>query len=338
MNVTLVATAVVVGLQLVFLPQTALPAGERPIPELKQWERQMVHKGRLVCERIARPLPSFDDELGETYYDRVRVMVQIREYTQQPSWDACLARALAIYRDRYVLVHKGEVPGYWNFTTGLRLHYARTGDVVSKNAILALSTKQYAADTAPLEWTRSYELSREVAYAILSYIDAEAVGEARRTRRALLVDQAYDHLDQWFVRAVWIQNPGGDGQGLTPFAVGLTAHSLIRDWEQTGDARLIPALRRAADWLWANAWMPRAKAMWYASGSKTPAPDLNLLIAPMYAFLYHRTGLDQYRDQGDALFAEGVRGAWLDGGKQFNQNYWWSFDYVRWRAAPPSSG
>ncbi len=38
-----------------------------------------------------------------------------------------------------------------------------------------------------------------------------------------------------------------------------------------------------------------------------------------------------YRDRGDAIFAGGVEQAWLDGGKQFNQNYRWSFDCVTWR-------
>ena len=103
-----------------------------------------------------------------------------------------------------------------------------------------------------------------------------------------------------------------------------------------------PALRRAADWLWANAWMAGAEAMWYEQpGDSSAAPDLNLLIAPLYAFLYRQTGVTQYRDQGDALFAGGVRQAFLGGGKQFNQNYWWSFDYVKWRTelgdkAPPT--
>jgi hypothetical protein len=32
-----------------------------------------------------------------------------------------------------------------------------------------------------------------------------------------------------------------------------------------------------------------------------------------------------------------VQGAWLEGGKQFSQNYRWSFDYVRWRTEPGPS-
>jgi hypothetical protein len=33
------------------------------------------------------------------------------------------------------------------------------------------------------------------------------------------------------------------------------------------------------------------------------------------------------------VFAGGVKGAYLAGAKQYNQNYMWSFDYVRWRSA-----
>src|SRR5262249_12386994 len=107
------------------------------------------------------------------------------------------------------------------------------------------------------------------------------------------------------------------------------------------------ALRLAADWLWAHAWDPASQSMFYqvnpndtadlVNGQFNPAPDLNLLIAPMYAFLALQTGDTKYLSQGDALFAGGVTSAFLAGTKQFNQNSWWSFDYVRWRtaSAPP---
>ena len=59
--------------------------------------------------------------------------------------------------------------------------------------------------------------------------------------------------------------------------------------------------------------------------------NLNLLIAPVYAWLYMRTADTIYRDRGDKVFAGGVKKAWLHGDKQFKQNYHWSFDYVKWR-------
>ncbi len=69
-----------------------------------------------------------------------------------------------------------------------------------------------------------------------------------------------------------------------------------------------------------------------------PAWELNMLIAPVYAWLYHQTGDATYRTRGDDVFRGGVVGAWLDGAKQFNQNYRWSFAYVAWREAAPLAG
>ena len=49
----------------------------------------------------------------------------------------------------------------------------------------------------------------------------------------------------------------------------------------------------------------------------------------------HRRG--QYRDPGTPSSPAGVDLAWIAGAKQFNQSYWWSFDYVKWRSGTPST-
>jgi len=99
--------------------------------------------------------------------------------------------------------------------------------------------------------------------------------------------------------------------------------------------------------LWDNAWVVADQSFWYENWVSDPsipfpaqrgAPDLNLVIAPAFAWVYQQTGDLTYRDRGDAVFAGGVLNAYLAGGKQFDQNYSWSFDYVKWRgaaAAPP---
>jgi len=344
-NAARVAT-VLVGLALITLGISVQAGGtEPPIPELARWESQMLSFGQVHCASVTQLL-SLEQLFWAIEYDAGRVYYQIADYTGDPFWSTCGQLAEAVYRDQYVLPINGGAAGHVNYTTGLRMDYRHTGQVASQQAAVLLSQNAaYAKDGTPLEWTRSADFSREVAFAVLSYINAEALGEPPRQRRVDLVTQAYDHMDQWFVRFAWPgpweQNPVETNR-LAPFMVGLTAHTLIRDWEQTGDPRLIPALRRAADWLWSNAWIPSAEAMWYefpdqeqlccqASGA---APDLNLLIAPIYAFLYRQTGEMQYRDRGDQIFAGGVRNAWLGGAKQFDQNYWWSFDYVRWRLGP----
>jgi hypothetical protein len=336
-----IGIAVSFFLSLLALAPTPAAGQELPIPQLALWESHMLSFGQMHCDYLAQPHTP-GELLDHVYYDAERVFYQIADYTGDSAWTTCAQRAEASYRDLYVIPNDGAVPGYWNFTTGLRMNAERTGDAQSKNAAILLSQQVYARDGVPLAWTATAERSREVAYTILSYINAEALGQPKRQRRIDLVNQAYGHMDEWFVDfswpGPWQQNPRTTIR-LSPFMVGLTAHALIRDWEQTHDPRLLPALRRAADWMWANAWIPSAQAMWYEFPSQglqccqasTAADDLNLLIAPIYAFLYRQTGDTKYRDQGDQLFAGGVTGAYLYGGKQFNQNYWWSFDYVTWR-------
>ncbi|HEV8585970.1 MAG TPA: Ig-like domain-containing protein, partial [Methylomirabilota bacterium] len=330
-------------------------AEQPPIPQLALWEAHMLSYGQTHCDYLAGA-HTFDEKLNSVYYDAERVFLQILDYTGNAAWLTCAQRAETIYRDQYVLPNNGNVPGYWNFTHGLAMDYARSSDVTSKNAVIALSQNAgYAGDTIPLEWTASAWRSREVAYTLMSYLNAEKVGAATRARRAQIVDQALDHIDQWFISKSFrcpsdCDPAAAAGQYyIQPFMVGLTAEALIMYFDKTADPRVLPAVRTSLDWLWANAWVPAQQAFWYDNWSPTPAtpmparagaPDLNLLIAPAFAWLYTQTGDTAYRDRADLIFAGGVLNAYLGGGKQFNQNYKWSFDYVRWRrgaeAAPPT--
>ena len=202
------------------------------------------------------------------------------------------------------------MPGYWNFTTGLRMDYELTKDPASRQAVILLSNAaMYAADSVPIAWLTDIERSREVAYALLAHQDAEALGAPPRPRRSQLRDIVYGHFAQWFGDATYL----GSGKQFSPFIVALSAHSLIRDWEETRDPRCLPTLRQAADWLWSHAWDPKVGGMAYdingIDGPTKGAVDLNLLIAPMYAFLYAETGDPNHRDRADELFSTGVHKA-----------------------------
>ena len=331
----------------------AAPPKSAGIPELGRWETQMVSFGRRTCDYLGQPHTN-DELLAAVYYDAVDVFLRIGEYTRDPAWTACAQRAKTIYRDRYVLANKGQVPGYWNFTHGLTLDYLKTGDAASKEAVIILSQNAaYAHDLTPLDKTASAWRSREVAYAIMSYINAEKVGAPPRARLALHVDQALGHIDQWFGGAKTFRCPrdcdpaAAAGQYyIQPFMVGLTSEALIMHFEKSHDPRIVPAVKTALDWLWAHAWVPADQAFWYENWVPDPAqpfpsrpgaPDLNLLIAPSYGWLYRQTGDVTYRQRGDQIFAGGVKRAFLGGSKQFNQSYRTSFDYVKWRAAGPES-
>jgi hypothetical protein len=328
----------------------AEPTGPR-IPEFGRWEAQMVSFGRAHCDYLAQPHTS-DELLNAVYYDALRVFLQIADYTRNAAWTTCAQRAKAIYRDRYVLANKGKVPGYWNFTQGLTMDYLRTGDEASKTAVILLSENAaYATDSTEPAWTRSAVRSREVAYAIMSYLDAERLGARPRPRLAALVDQALGHIDQWFVSKTYrcprdCDPPAAAGQYyIQPFMVALTSEALLAYADKTRDPRVLPAVTLALDWLWANAWVAADQAFWYDNQVADPSrpfpprpgsPDLNLLIAPTYGWVFRQSGDATYRQRGDQIFAGGVKRAYLGGGKQFDQNYRTSFDYVKWRSGGPA--
>ena len=306
---------------------TATPIA--PMPMIAKWEADMLLFGRQHCEFLKNTANGFDPRLLATYYDAQWVYQQIKQYTGDPYWDGCATAAEAVYRDAYARPNNGTVPGYWNFTRGLADDFVSTADPISKAAAIQLSQNAaFARDTTQTAETVSFLASREVSYAILSYLDAMRLGEPRRGRLSLLVDHSFGHFEQWFVaRSGYVK----------PFMVGLWAATFIEYDKTNLDARTLPAIRTAADWMWANVWDANSKSFLYIERAvagedpPNPAPDLNQLIAPMYAWLWNKTRDPKYRDQADQIFQGGVLGAYLVNPKQFNQSYRLSFATVRLR-------
>ena len=315
------------------LPTITTPnmAGPQPIdPTLfNQWQQQMVTFGQQHANELSGL--TGQAAINATYYDAARVFYQIADYTHDPSWLAAAHQAVTIYRDQYVIPHNGDVPGYWNFTGGLLQDFQHTGDVRSKDAIITLShNAAFAPDITPLAWTAGTESSREVAYTIMNYLNAEAVGAPHRPRLDDLVTQALGHLDQWFISKT--------APYLQPFMAGLTMDALIQyDTAVGGDPRILPAIQTAVNSLWTNNWISGSQAFQYMDrdmgslGGPTPANDLNMLIAPAYAWMSHKTGNVLYQQQADAIFSGAVNGAYLNDAKQYDQNYMLAFDFMNWR-------
>ena len=332
------------------------------IPNLSNWQSNMTTYGQQVCNYLDTPGLTDVQRRDWTYYDQIRVMYQISDYVPASAsyWNGCALKARSAYRDGYVLPQNGGVRGEWVFTTGLRMDYERTADAQSKNAALLLSQNgSFMADTTPWNYLIDNATSRETAYSILAKLDAEKLGEPPSSRLGPLVDIALGHMDQWFVSKTFrcrfpnaCDPASAVGQYyIQPFMVGLTMRALIVYYEKTQDPRIPPIIKTAADWLWANAWVASGQAFWYQNHVSDPsqpfpsqpgADDLNLLIAPAYAWLYRQTGDATYQSRGDQIFSGGVMGPLsqvnLSKGKQFDENYIWSFDYVKWRTASPSGG
>jgi hypothetical protein len=304
-------------------------------PGISRWESRMTDYGEKYCREIQDGTTSGEKKLADTYYDAERIYYLIADYTGDRRWMACAQAAEQAYRDGYLFRHNGKLPGFWVFPHGLLMDYQRTQDVRSKEALLLMAQNAAFANVGgyPEEWVVGAESSREVAYNLQLKLLAREVGAPYGEHVTYFANLALGHIDQWFI--------SGTAKYIQPFMVGLTAEALIAYHARTSDPRVLPAIRTAMDRLWDQLWIPREEAFLYidrpvesagGQGAIQPAPDLNLLIAPAFAWLYMQTGDAKYMERGDQIFYGGARLAAVDfGAKQFNQNYRWSFDYLKWR-------
>ncbi len=309
-------------------------ASMEPIPQLQTWENNMTLQGARFCNQfeINQAIGSggVNTEGNVWYYDGGKVYTEIAAYTKDSSWLTCAGYSNNAYRSWVLGITDGAswpvgaLSGWRIFPHGLLADYQKFGTPTSRTAVERL------AKNSAYAWSgggTTCGLSRETAYMIHAFLAAEAIGEPRNPLLATSVNFALGHIDQWFVSRTC--------SNLVPFMVGLTMEALIHYYEATADSRIPPAIAIAAEELWSRAWMPSSHAFYIDSSIPTDAgTDLNLLIAPAYAWLWQRTGEKKYQERGDQIFAGGVLYAVFWSGKQFSQNYRWSFNYVQWRSAP----
>jgi hypothetical protein len=309
------------------------------------WEQSMVTYGQKWCASNIAP----GNETGVWYYDGERVYFQIKDYdaahnlTRNPAqWDTCTQTQEANYRP-YVISTNGAVPGYRNFAEGLYQDWVRNGDTTSRDTASSL-TKAYglwAGNQNPINPVNVRELSY---YLNTQRIDTR-IGNSHAVQIAQAVSTLLGQIDQITAgTADWYQ----------PFMMGLMSEALIKCYEDSScpnyhDPRIPVALKSLADLLWANAW----NVAWYQQGAfiynsyqqsigvplgANDMRGLNLLIAPLYAWLFKTTGVQTYQVQADTVWQAGVTMdpgngmAWA--GKNYSQNYRWSPDFVAWRSRP----
>ncbi len=336
-------------------PIAGKPTSYPPIPKLSTWQSQMITYGAgnwcAMKNRVGQYCGDGYDQCV-TYYDGERVYYQIADYdavhhlTHKPEqWNSCALNSQHSYRDNYVLVQKppGAMKGYWVFPQGLYMNYQRTGDALSKSAVHDLAINGYSI------WAGNGQMAdavnvRETAYKLEAYWLDTKLGNDHSVQVKQLVATLLGDIDQICVS-------GGAGWH-QPFMDGLMAEALI-DYYEDGhqdDVRIPAAIKTLADYLWDHAWIPNHDAGFfyynsYQSSIGMPQDsnlrNLNLLIAPMYAWLFKVTGDSTYQQRGDVIWVSGITDPPEDGiawsGKNFSQNYRWSFDYVKWRSASAAS-
>lgn len=340
-------------------------------PEFAQWEKDMVTYGKKWGEYISDPSSSgrldavyYD---GQWIYYQIADYTGNAE-----PWNSYAREAEKIYRDGYLKPNDYNIPGYWRFSHGLYEDHIRGSDTTVDQIASMRDKPSFsnpAWTDYSWKWYHA-KYSREIAYAIHANLTAEKAGLPRQEARVqAFLKMAENHLDQWRrgdYTNPYIDEP--DQDRLKPFMFGLTAHALIDfyEWElengrdPNGYLYDIPGkLADFAKWMFEESrnvngsrlWVPDlggSGGNWNANGGTgygafryatkgnsselNPAPDLNLLIAPAYAWLYKETGDSAFRTMSDKIFSGGVMLAATNwNAKIFDQNYRWSFKYVEWR-------
>jgi hypothetical protein len=303
---------------------------------------------------------------GAWYYDGLRVYYNVADLLKDiPAWEQCRANVKQVYRDRYVIPNQGSVPGYVMFPQGYYMDYLRTGDASDLTLIDALDRHTFGPANGAMVSVRY--LQRETAYdlkvdvfASLLHRDNVRFGQGTHYWMNYHLDHVLGHVDQICLS----QNP----EYWESFMAGLEADALITYYETvSADPRIPSAIKCLADYMYVNAYdtisddqgafqydnFRGATNVGIANAHASSTVPLNLLIAPMYAWLFKNTGLVQYQTEGDAIWNHGVL---LDGaggglpntigapngppvgnsGKLFSQQYYWGTSYVIWRSTPAS--
>jgi hypothetical protein len=322
---------------------------DKPLPSIKQWEQQMMTYGRKhVRKGYVGCCGAYN---GPWYYDGARAFLQMYDYTQHRPFLDFAEKVHTAYRDYMLAGGSGKL--YAIYPHGLKMFYERFGDTRARDAI-GMMQRDTPGFGPQYHWGAGWRNSREEAYGLSLHLAKEALGFPRvEGRRNLGYEPGETYFDQCLANVLgqveqWFVSETADF--VYPFLVGLNAEALIEYYEASADPEVPYLLKLAADKMYSNdvvgpiTWDDNTESFFLnqdtgPNGAMVhgPAPDLNLMIAPLYGWMYQQTGDVKYRDIGDRLFTSGVKRAYLDGGKQFTQSYRWSFKYVEWRRAKPKA-
>jgi len=303
---------------------------------------------------------------GAWYYDGVRVFYNVQNLLKASiNWEQCRQNVRAVYRDDYVIPNKGAIPVFLQFPQGAYIDYIKgNGATEALTFINYIDAHTYGVANGGLVDVNY--LQRETAYSLKNDIYANKLGQnnvrygqSTNFWLAYHLDHVLGHVDQICLsqNASYFEN----------FMAGLQADALIDYYTDVSpDPRIPSAIKCLADYLYTNQWnlinfdpgsFPYDS--WRATGNIGSATgssmvSLNMLIAPMYAWLFKMTGLSQYQIVGDVIWDHGVLfdgplAGGLDNnlgsgngypncncGKQYSQQYMWGPSYVDWRSSPGS--
>ena len=279
------------------------------------------------------------------YYDRVLGHYALWARTASPTyWRRATAIALD-YRAHYLEEHDYRASPHWAQLEGLAVHYWLTGDERSRTAVIETARRLTRAFSVERSADPAYQYNegRIQQRVMLAALLAWQLGDASRDWGAV----ADGYVENWLRQ----QRPDGSFRyrlntedarsplGQSNFMEGLRMSALVKYYDaRRRDPRIVTAVRRQVDYLWATQWVESAGGFRYwNTGRNDVAVDLDMLYVVGFGFTFRETGLGRYRQWGDRVFAAAVTGTFYDGTKQYNQQQYDSFLYLALRAAPARS-
>lgn len=343
---------------------TVVANGFSPVPqEATYWAMLREFAGYKNTWYLNNNHPAVDAGLSQTYYDGEMCMYRLKDHFGTSEFDNLINEEWLAYVGYYVIPNNGAITGWRNFTDGQREDCLRATSraTISLNSITL--QQQYAAfNSQPVDMSDPV-LSRETALAITAKINAKrvgiSIGAAQQARLLQLKAWAIGHCNQW---------SGGTAPYVRPFMVGHTAKALIYYYEyESADSDIIVALKAVADYCWTNCWKDVAgawgdgQAFLYTNNTSQgdpqdpfTQPTLNMMICPLFGWLFYKGQGAGYRTKGDAIFVGGIpvydqygshvsgsylgtRSAANPAGKEIDQQLFWGPDYIRYATASQTS-
>ena len=205
-------------------------------------------------------------------------------------------------------------------TQGLEIHYLLTGDERSRHTVeeiakfLDMAYRPYI-DRDPLkDWMDPRIQTRVLLSALLAWrLDVggrDWGAQVREDLDEILATQGPDGALRWIS---W------EGEHCV-FMGSLLIHAMIKyyTWFEP-DERIPPFIKGVLDFVHPSLWL--GDSWQYTTADAQHTVDLNQLNAVGYAWYGWYSGDSRYTEIAETAFAKAVSGAWLDGMKQFNQNY-----------------
>jgi uncharacterized protein YjdB len=279
---------------------------------------------------------------GENYYDRALIYYAFWVRSGNPEYFRRASLLAVNYRRDYLERNSYRSSPHWSQLEGLEQHYLLTGDEASRKAIgsvAAVFSQGYyskLSDHTVSPWMES----RIQARVLQSFLLAWRVQAPGPSWTSL--------LDGGLTKVLSTQSADGSyrfpntcNQSLN-YMNGLLNDVLIKYYRgYRRDSRIPDAIRRSLDFLWTQ-WMASQAGFAYISadclnlsgvwvGLKTAAPDLNNFIVTGFSWYGRFAGDASYSQKAELIFSGGVNRAFLQGSKQFNEEYSASFRHLGFR-------